>query len=519
MAAPRLLPLGAMLPASSRQAASLTGWHDRTVRLGPDVLTTLVAPDARGHPLRWPDAMPPMRSLYDNFQEQRLYLGLPALALALAGAAAGGARRYAVAVVVAVLAAFPTPLSWPLFFIPGQGATTPTRTLWLVPLLAPVLVAGGAAALRRGERGPARAAAAVPAAALAWAPGSSARRAFPAAAPGWLAPAAVAPVLLALATLALTLLARAPRGRRAALALLAGLLAAELLREAKAYQVTSPGADYYARTPELAVVEAAVGDGRALVLRPLQPNALAAADLPAVGSYGALHSGRLAELLAVLGHPSPSRQYLRPGELPPAWRDALGVRAVLAGPGAEVHGPDLALVLDLPTLRVWRAPHALPRARLVPPEAVVEVEGRAAALAALGWAQLDPRRHHVLETGRRGPPPRADALPPAPVEVLVDEPERLVVRVHAPRGGALVVADAFAPGWRCEAGDGAPLPLVPATLALRGVPLPPGFEGEVALRYEPPRWRAGLLLGALGLLVVVAVLGASKPSTLAREAW
>lgn len=69
------------------------------------------------------------------------------------------------------------------------------------------------------------------------------------------------------------------------------------------------------------------------------------------------------------------------------------------------------------------------------------------------------------------------------------------------------------------AADGAPLPLVPAMLALRGVPLPPGFEGEVALRYEPPRWRAGLLLGGLGLLVVVAVLGATKPSTLARARW
>ncbi|MCO5168108.1 MAG: hypothetical protein M9894_17325 [Planctomycetes bacterium] len=507
LAAPRLLPLAAVLPHTSRQAFSFAEWHDRTVRLGPEALTTLVVPDARGHPMRWPDAPRPMQSLYDNVQEQRVYLGLPVLALALAGAAAGGVRRHAAALVLALLLAFPTPLAFLLFVLPGQGATSPTRSLWLVPLLAPLLVARGAAALRRGDRAPALAAAGVLAvtAVVAARLALEAPDAFAAAAPGWVAPAALGPVLLACATLSLTLLARAPRARRAAGALLAGLVAAELLREARAYQVTSPGADFYVRTPEVDAVEAVTGDGRALVLPPLQPNALAAADLRAVGSYGALHSARLAELLAALGHPAPSRQYLRPGELPPAWRDALAVRAVLGGPGAAVQGPDLEPVLEGPTLRVWRAPGALPRARLVPPEALVEVEGRAAARAALAWPGLDPRRHHVLETGRRGPPPRPDAPPPEQVEVLVDEPERVVARVAAPRGGALVVADAFAPGWRAETGDGAPLPLVPATLALRGVPLPAGFEGEVVLRYAPPRWRAGLLVGCLALLVALAL--------------
>ncbi|MCO5165731.1 MAG: hypothetical protein M9894_05105 [Planctomycetes bacterium] len=525
LAAPRLLPLGALMAWSTRAAIPFDVWHESTARLGPGALLGLVVPDALGHPAR---GFLLGTRLYENFQELRLYLGLPALVLAAAGALT--ARRHALAVVAVFALAAPTPLALALWLLPGFAGTGAARVLWLLPFLAPVLVAHGARALLRGERAPRVAAALAVALALAAAvhlgraeprrlgplgsgltPGGppgvhlSPGAAWPAG--PWLLAPTLGPLLLAAVTLGLTLLARRPGARRGAAALLVGLAAAELLREGHLYLSTSPVGAHHPDTPALRAARDAAGDGRALTRTPLMPNLLTGGGLRVVGAYGALHSARLLALLDALGERRWARQLLVPSELPAAWRDALGVRVVLDAPGAPPARDHEGLVLmrDGADLRLWAAPGALPRARLHPPEAVVEVADRAAALARIASPGFDPRRHALLETGRDGPPPAPDAPAPEPVEVLEDAPARVVLRVDAPAGGALVLADSFAPGWTCEVDRGRRLEVLPALVAVRGVLLEPGFSGVVTFRYRPPQLLAGVVVGLAALAALVAL--------------
>ena len=86
----------------------------------------------------------------------------------------------------------------------------------------------------------------------------------------------------------------------------------------------------------------------------------------------------------------------------------------------------------------------------------------------------------------------------------LDTPERIVLRVEAPAGGLLVLADAYAPGWTAW-GGGQELPIVPADVALRGVVLPPGFDAEVVFTYTLPGRRGGRALAWLSLLLLAVL--------------
>lgn len=519
LAAPRLVPLGAFMAWSSREVVPFAEWHARTAQLGPEVLWRLLLPDIAGHPAR--GFLAEHEGMYTNMQELRLYPGLPVLVLALAGGAARGARRFAAAAAVAVVLAFPTPLAIVLWVVPGFAGSSPARVLWLLPFLTPVLCAEGMRALLLGRRGPLVAAGVVAAAAVVaalslgtTAPlllGPLSMGPWPGGLPGvhrfpdglWLLSPTLGPLLLSLVTLGLVAGAR----HRLAAAALVGLIAAELVREGQLYRSTAPVGAHYRPVPVARAALAAAGPDRALLRPPLFPHALMPAGLRGVGSYGALHSERLTALLGALGQPPDQRQLIVPVELPAAWRDALAVRVVLDAPGspppAELEG--LVLLNDGRDARLWVAPEALPRARLHPPEAVVEVPDLRAALALVTADGVDPRQHVLLETGVAGAPPAADVEPPVGVEVLVDEPEEVVLRAAAPRGGVLVLADSFAPGWTCEADDGATLELLPAQVAVRGVRLPAGFDGTLSFRYRTPGLRAGLLLAALAGVAAAAL--------------
>lgn len=535
LAAPRLAPLSALAAASSRAPIPWAEWFDRTVRLTPVDLVRLLVPDAAGHPAR--GAMPPPRSLYDNFQEVRLYLGLPALALLLAGAGRARTRPHLVGALIAGALAFPTPLAFPLWaLVPGFKGTSPTRVLWLVHVLALPMVAAGAGQLLRGERRVAWAAGLVASATLLAcvalaesdparlgllgrgpAPGPTPpgvhltpRGAWPAG--PWLLSPTLGPVLLAGAAATLAALATDRRRARLAAAAWLALLATELLREARVYTTSSPPAAYYPATPATRAVEGLVGHDRVLVCPPLQSNVVAPFGVRTAGSYGSLHSARLVALLDALGSGSRLRQFVDPSNLPPPWRDALAARAVLSAPGqVPAREGGLALLHDGADARVWTSASALPRARLHHPGAVAEARDLEAALALARSSAFDPRRHVVLETGAHRAP-AADAPAPRPLELVADEAERVVVRVDAPAGGVLVLADAFAPGWTASTGGGEPLELLPADVALRGVRLEAGFRGDVVFRYDVPRRRLGLVIGAAAA-VLLALLAARPRGT------
>ncbi|MBI3970047.1 MAG: hypothetical protein HY332_02050 [Chloroflexi bacterium] len=90
------------------------------------------------------------------------------------------------------------------------------------------------------------------------------------------------------------------------------------------------------------------------------------------------------------------------------------------------------------------------------------------------------------------------------VDLQIDEPERIVARVVAPRPGALVLADAFYPGWKATIG-GYPVPIEVADGLFRSVSLPVG-EHEVAFVYRPTSLRLGAMFSVTGILVVLLIL-------------
>jgi uncharacterized membrane protein YfhO len=89
---------------------------------------------------------------------------------------------------------------------------------------------------------------------------------------------------------------------------------------------------------------------------------------------------------------------------------------------------------------------------------------------------------------------------------LEDAPEHALLRTRTDGPTALVLADEWAPGWTARV-DGAPVPVLPTLLTLRGVALPAG-EHTVRFEYRTPRLLAGALSTLAGLiLALLLVLG------------
>ncbi len=528
----------------------------------------LFVPDAYGSPLRGAGLLDQLEgaspSPYLNYQELSLYVGLTTLALAAAGARAAPGVLGLVAVGLGLTCS--STLAAALGALPGLGASASLRALPTVHLLVAVLAGHGAQAWLRREPRARRSTAAVGALAVLAAvclgtpplsraylglfgpQGAAARyaatdlrldAAVPPAAWGRLhaaggrtaffPPATIAPLALGVALLLVSTRRWAPRS---ALAALLALGAFDLLHAGLSYNAVSDrSVAGPADRPDIDAVRGVVGDARAAWLRPpaFDANRLVLHEVRAVEAYHCMLPARTARLYAELGPATPFAQLLRPGPLPPAWRDALSVRALVAPRlGAESTHAALAeetIVRAGPDWVVWENADALPRARLHPPEAAVEVGGIEAAVEVLRRPGFDPRRHVVLEVlgpQRREARQLPDPPAPVPAAILVDEAERLVVEIPrgaADAGGVLLVADAWGRGWSARDGAGRPLELRPAQVALRGVPLPPGFVGPVELRYRRPgRWEGAALALAFGLTLALAARATIAPRRRRRGA-
>ena len=149
---------------------------------------------------------------------------------------------------------------------------------------------------------------------------------------------------------------------------------------------------------------------------------------------------------------------------------------------------------------------ALPRAYFVPRIEVVPDPG--ALLQRLASGRVDPRQVALVETlppsGFTG---LAGAATGAAVEFVTNDPERVVLRVHAPQPGFLHLTDQYFPGWRATV-NGTPAPILRANFLFRAVEVPDG-DSLVEFRYVPVSFYVGaaisLLSGlALGAAVVVS---------------
>jgi hypothetical protein len=157
------------------------------------------------------------------------------------------------------------------------------------------------------------------------------------------------------------------------------------------------------------------------------------------------------------------------------------------------------------------------------------------AMAKLKEADLDFRETVILD---RGDEEESDVLRGrrAPfagargggvggnVQIVEDSPERVRVATQGAAGGWLVLADAYAPGWRAKMSYVAlqrssrrgaaearsyerELAIVPANGAMRAVALQGG--AEVVFEYEPQGWKKGLMVSGIGLMVLLILVGAA----------
>ena len=77
----------------------------------------------------------------------------------------------------------------------------------------------------------------------------------------------------------------------------------------------------------------------------------------------------------------------------------------------------------------------------------------------------------------------------------------MVIEARTARGGLLVLADTYYPGWTATV-DGRAQPILRANVMQRGVAVPPGAH-RVVFEFRPESGRQGMLLTALGLVLLV----------------
>ena len=107
---------------------------------------------------------------------------------------------------------------------------------------------------------------------------------------------------------------------------------------------------------------------------------------------------------------------------------------------------------------------------------------------------------HLRDASR--PDPRWHAA-----ELLVQRPDRLELRIEAPRPGLLVAVEAFDEGWQAEV-DGEAVDVLRANVIFRAIPIEAGTHA-VVLRYRP----AGVV--PLWVLWVVMVIGTTTTAGVA----
>lgn len=174
--------------------------------------------------------------------------------------------------------------------------------------------------------------------------------------------------------------------------------------------------------------------------------------------------------------------------------------------GVHAVDPPLAQIAAWPDLHVvlYENRQALPRAFYVPR---LTVEGDARRLLhRLAEGADDPRRSALIEA----PPPSGfvgtdDGAGEGAAEFVVDEPERVVLRVQAPARGFLYLADQYHRGWTAAV-NRLPTPIVRANHVFRAVEVPAG-ESIVEFRYTPASVRIGaaITVGTLAGLALLAI--------------
>jgi hypothetical protein len=190
--------------------------------------------------------------------------------------------------------------------------------------------------------------------------------------------------------------------------------------------------------------------------------------------------------------------------------DVLGVRYVITLEAIDL--PKLEQVWQGEGLRIYENLAVAPRAYTLPQTATAVV---ADALQAMN--ELDPRVHVVVETSDlpQGFIP-SNGLPAAKLEAaqIADYGNiEVLIDASVDEPSWLILNDSYYPGWKAyirplgDNGDAEKeVPIVRVNGNFRGVTLEPG-DWTVRFRYSPASFQLGGLLSAMGVIVLIFVVG------------
>lgn len=137
------------------------------------------------------------------------------------------------------------------------------------------------------------------------------------------------------------------------------------------------------------------------------------------------------------------------------------------------------------------------------------------ALAVMAADSFEPGKTAVLQTDphRGAPAPQHPNAPPGSAELVVYEPERVVIQTESETAVLLLLTDAYYPGWVATV-DGKPTRIYQTDLLFRGVGVPEGAH-EVVFEFRSGSFENGrmvsLVFSAVLLLVGVIVWRGKRP--------
>jgi hypothetical protein len=185
------------------------------------------------------------------------------------------------------------------------------------------------------------------------------------------------------------------------------------------------------------------------------------------------------------------------------WLEALSVRWLLL-PVSVIDTWRVECVGQTPAVFVYRLKDTLPRVRFAPGIRLVSGFDELKRLSVDG--RFDPREEVALygASDFRSIQAAGAGLPGEPGEarIIVDRANEVAVEARSERGGLLVLADTYYPGWTATV-DGVACPILRVNVMQRGVAVPPGVH-RVTFAYRSRAVRTGLALTGLGVALLLA---------------
>jgi hypothetical protein len=161
---------------------------------------------------------------------------------------------------------------------------------------------------------------------------------------------------------------------------------------------------------------------------------------------------------------------------------------------------DHTLVYRSEDAAVYSNQDALPRALVV--HKAEAIPDDAEALGRLRSPDFDPSTTVIL-TLDEIMPDDVTLSGTDKVDLLVYEPQKVVVKAQTASSGYLLLTDAWYPGWQAKM-DGQKVPLLRADLIFRAVSIPAG-EHVVEFAYRPRPFQIGLLISSCALVLLGGV--------------